>query len=85
MAKDKITINGSEYLAHVLKIGSVAQFYKLDDGKLGVAQLKNKQWIMTAVEDKDQQVVISKLFEGFRKQIRTGEYHLPSFVLKRSK
>jgi hypothetical protein len=85
LARDKITIGKSEYLAQVLKIGSIAQFYKRDDGQVGYAKFENDQWSMTSVSDADQVTAINNLYEGLRKQIRTGEYSLPSFVLKRTK
>lgn len=73
-----ISVDGQEHLADVVRIGSVALFFKTNDGTVGHALPSSGGYQYQAVSDADAKKQILNLFDSFRKQIRAGYFELPN-------
>lgn len=77
-----ITVEGQEHLADVVRIGSVALFFKTNDGAVGYATASGKGYQLNVVSNPDSKKQILGLFDSFRKQIRAGYFELPNAISK---
>jgi hypothetical protein len=77
-----ITVEGQEHLADVIRIGSVALFFKTNDGAVGYATAGASGYQFNVESDPDSKKQILALFESFRKQIRAGYFELPNAISK---
>lgn len=77
--RQTLVIDGHENLVSVAKLGMVAMFYKTADNKYGFTR-KNAQGGFDFVPLKDKESVeqVATLFDGLKKQIRTGQYNIPN-------
>jgi hypothetical protein len=73
-----ISVDGQEHLADVVRIGSVALFFKTSDGTVGHVLPSSGGYHYQVVADADGKKQILNLFENFRKQIRAGYFELPN-------
>jgi hypothetical protein len=73
-----ITLDGQEHLADVVRIGSVALFFKTSDGEVGYAVPQGAGHSYQLAGDPQAKKQIVELFENFRKQIRAGYFELPN-------
>ena len=78
--KQTITIDGTERLAEVARLGTVAMFYKLPDDSVGFVDKDANGWYYKEVIAKEQQKQVLALFDSFRKQIRAGYFTLPNAI-----
>jgi small-conductance mechanosensitive channel len=78
--KQTITIDGTERLAEVARLGTVAMFYKLPDDSVGFVDKDANGWYYKEVIEKEQQKQVLALFDSFRKQIRAGYFTLPNAI-----
>jgi Protein of unknown function (DUF3450) len=76
-----VSVDGREHLADVVRIGTVALFFKTNDGTVGHATYVDGRYQYQVVGDADAQKQILSLFENFRKQIRAGYFELPNGLL----
>ena len=74
-----IKVEGKEELADLARIGLVALYIRLNDGRVGYAQQgTDATWNYTLVQSPDQSDQIHALFDAFKKNIRVGLFTLPS-------
>lgn len=79
--RQMITLDGAEHIVSVSKIGMAAMFYKTTDNKVGFARKKNDgAYEFVAISDKAQVENVLILFDGLKKQIRTGRYDIPNIL-----
>ncbi len=79
--RQMITLDGSEHIVSVAKIGMAAMFYKTTDNKVGFARKKDDDaYEFVAITDKAQVESVLILFDGLKKQIRTGHYNVPNIL-----
>lgn len=78
--KDTVMINGKPYIVDVAKVGMMGMFFKTGDGRYGVVKKSGQGYTVTMLERSEDKENIDKLFDSFKKQIRTGYFILPSFV-----
>ncbi|PKM09840.1 MAG: hypothetical protein CVV15_07675, partial [Gammaproteobacteria bacterium HGW-Gammaproteobacteria-5] len=64
-------------LAEVAKIGSMALYFRTQDGRVGLAQLSADGWQFVPVSKRDDIARINTLYDALKKQIRQGWFELP--------
>lgn len=76
-----ITLDEKEMLAEVARIGMTFMYTRTEGGTISQA-MKNEdgRWFFTTFTQPDEQKMVHKLFESFRKQIRVGYFELPGKV-----
>jgi hypothetical protein len=72
-----IQLGSERVLADVAKLGSMALYFRAQDGRLGQAQRSGANWAFVEVTDKADSQRIRALFDALGKQIRTGYFELP--------
>jgi hypothetical protein len=77
IAKESIEISGEQYLAEVLKVGSIAMFFSLENGEYGQAEKSPKGWTYSYLKSQTEISAVQKLFDGIRKQVKSAEYDIP--------
>ncbi|MCB0421085.1 MAG: DUF3450 family protein [Bdellovibrionales bacterium] len=78
ISKEKISVEGEEYLAEVAKLGSTSLFFRLDDGRYGRAIRSDKSWTFSFFQQDNQIRAAKNLFGGLKKQIKSAEYIIPN-------
>ena len=78
LSKEQIVIDGKTYLAEIVKLGTVALFFRLENGTLGQAVLQDNEWKFVPFSKKQDVLATQRLFLGFKKQIKVGEYLIPT-------
>jgi hypothetical protein len=74
-----VNVEGQEHLADVVRIGSVALFFKTSDGSVGHAvRSEDGRYKYEVVSDAEGKKQVLTLFDNFRKQIRAGYFELPN-------
>lgn len=77
--RQTLNIHGEEKLVSVAKLGMVAMFYKTADNKYGFSKKsQDGTFSFIAIQEKDQVERVAALFDGLKKQIRTGQYDIPN-------
>lgn len=77
---DTIEIDGKKSLVKVLRIGTIAMFFKNSEDHYGVLRKQNGQWSKQTLSDEVQIAQIEKLFDSFNKNIRNGIFTIPNFL-----
>jgi len=72
-----IQIGNERVLAEVAKVGTLALYYKTQDGRVGRAERAGEGWRFVPVSDGADIKRIDTLFDAYRKQIRQGFFELP--------
>jgi hypothetical protein len=76
-----VSVDGQEHLADVVRIGSIALFFKTSDGSVGHAvRSEDGRYKYDVVSDAEGKKQVLTLFDNFRKQIRAGYFELPNAV-----
>jgi hypothetical protein len=75
-----IEVDGQEHLADVVRIGSVALFFKTNQGAVGYAVPNANGYQYQAESNAEARKRIASLFDSFRKQIRAGYFELPNAI-----
>jgi len=81
MYRQTITVGGEETLADVIRIGMVMMYYRTADGGYGHVAREGSGWTYQEVTGKKAVERVEKLFESFRKQIRSGYFELPPAIV----
>lgn len=72
-----IALGDERVLAEVAKIGSMALYFRTQDGRVGQAQRGADGWHFAAVTERDDVARINALYDALKKQIRQGWFELP--------
>ncbi|PKM15999.1 MAG: hypothetical protein CVV12_05350 [Gammaproteobacteria bacterium HGW-Gammaproteobacteria-2] len=72
-----IALGDERVLAEVAKIGSMALYFRTQDGRVGLAQLGTDGWQFVPVSERDDIARINTLYDALKKQIRQGWFELP--------
>jgi hypothetical protein len=72
-----ISLGGERVLAEVAKVGTMALYFRTQDGRLGQARRDGQAWDFVPIEDPAGQQQVAALFDALRKQIRQGFFELP--------
>lgn len=75
--RQTISVDGSELLVEVAKIGMLYLYYKTSQDQYGRAMHGEQGWIFESVSSNKNQSQLSELFESFKKQIRVGLFEIP--------
>lgn len=73
-----IPLDGAEVLADVAKVGSMMLFFRLSDGRVGMAKANAAAWRFEVLTDPADQKRVLAYFEALGKQIRQGWFELPN-------
>lgn len=73
-----ITLRGEEVLAEVLRVGMVMMFFRAPSGQMGAATRRQDGWEMRPFAGEADGQRVADLFDGFKKQLRTGFYEIPN-------
>ncbi len=77
--RQTLVIDGEENLVSVAKLGMVAMFYQTADNRFGFTRKeKDGSYSYIPLKDKKQVEQVSNLFDGLKKQIRSGQYNIPN-------
>lgn len=78
--RQTVTLDGTDNLADVVRIGMVGLFYRTSDGEYGYATRDGGQgtWRFQSLSGKQNVAMVENLFESFRKQIRVGYFEIPA-------
>ncbi len=77
--RQTLVIDGDENLVSVAKLGMVTLFYKTSDNRYGFTRKNNKgSFDYIPLKKKEDIEKVAKLFDGLKKQIRTGQYDIPN-------
>ncbi len=79
---DMVTIDGSQRLVKVLRIGKIAMFYKASDDHYGVMKMKMGKWKQEILDDKADTARLNKLFDSYNKNIQNGQFVVPNILPK---
>ncbi|MCK7592526.1 DUF3450 family protein [Pseudomarimonas salicorniae] len=74
-------VGGERVLAEVVKVGSMALYFRTPDGRFGQAVRGGNGWQFVVAEPADAQRQIADLFEAQRKQIKQGLFTLPQLAV----
>ncbi|MGQ0800517.1 MAG: DUF3450 family protein [Pseudomarimonas sp.] len=77
MHSQTIALGSERVLADVAKLGSMALYFRTQDGRLGQAQRAASGWSFVEATDKDTKLRIAAVFDALGKQIRSGYFELP--------
>ncbi len=77
MHPQTIALGNERVLADVAKLGSMALYFRTQDGRLGQAQRTAAGWSFVEATEKDTQLRIAAVFDALGKQIRSGFFELP--------
>jgi len=72
-----IALGDERVLAEVAKIGSMALYFRTQDGRVGQAQRGSDGWHFVAIDKRDDIVRVNALYDALKKQIRQGWFELP--------
>lgn len=72
-----IALGEERVLADVAKLGSMALYFRTDDGRVGLAQREAMAWRFVPLQDEVAQAQVLALFDSLGKQIRQGYFELP--------
>lgn len=75
-----IEIGTERVLADVAKIGTMALFFRTQDGRVGRAAVSEGRWAFQPEQDESARLLIVALFESLDKQIRQGYFELPMAI-----
>lgn len=75
--RQPIPLDGTEVLAEVARLGSVAMFWRAPDGRVGMVVRTAQGWSWTPIPDRSGTIAVESLFDALRKGIRTGWFELP--------
>ncbi len=78
MFQQTIELDGTERLADVVRVGMVMLFFRTLEGDVGHALLTADGWRFVRVDGAAGRKQVRGLFDSFKKQIRTGLFHLPN-------
>lgn len=78
MQRQTLTIDGSEQLVDVVRIGMVMLFFKTGDGRVGHMVREGSIWTARTLHDAEDRKRVLHLFDSFKKQIRTGFFEIPN-------
>ena len=73
-----IPLDGADVLADVAKVGSMMLFFRLSDGRVGVARPSGASWRFETLTDPADQKRVLAYFDALGKQIRQGWFELPN-------
>ncbi|MCF8060774.1 MAG: DUF3450 domain-containing protein [Bacteriovoracaceae bacterium] len=77
--RQTLVIDGEENLVSVAKLGMVTLFYKTSDNRYGFTRKNEKgSFDYIPLKNKNEVEKVAKLFDGLKKQIRTGQYDIPN-------
>lgn len=77
LAKQTIEIDGKQVLAEVAKTGMMNLYFRTDSGEVGQAVRQQAGWQFVSTSNKMERQAIFKLFENYKKQIRSGLFQVP--------
>lgn len=79
---ETLDINGVPTLARVLRLGKVAMFYTLEEGKYGLVrqELVSGSWQHEEISAADDVALLDQLFDAYAKNIRTGLFVVPNLL-----
>jgi hypothetical protein len=72
-----LQLGNERVLAEVAKLGSMALYFRTQDGRLGQAQRTGAEWRFVEATEKADTQRIAALFDALGKQIRSGYFELP--------
>jgi hypothetical protein len=72
-----VRVGETESLADVARVGMIALFYLTADGSVGSARKNGDVWQFVPISASDDEKLVSKLFDSFRKGVRVGSFVLP--------
>jgi hypothetical protein len=77
--RQTLVIDGDEKLVSVAKLGMVAMFFKTSDNHYGFSKKnENGSYDFIPLKKKEGVEQVATLFDGLKKQIRTGLYTIPN-------
>lgn len=76
-----IALGEERVLAEVAKLGTMALYFKTEDGRVGQAQRSAEGWHFKLTENETAQAQVLALFDSLGKQIRQGYFELPLAAL----
>lgn len=78
MHRQTLTVDGSEQLVDVVRVGMVMLFFKTGDGRVGHMVREGSSWTARTLHDTEDRKRVLHLFDSFKKQIRTGFFEIPN-------
>lgn len=75
--KQVVELEGQEFLADVIRVGTVWLYLRTPDGRYGQIVRGPEGWRAQAFTDPKEAAGVALLFESFEKQIRVGHFELP--------
>jgi hypothetical protein len=79
--RQAVTVDGSEQLVDVARIGMVMMYFRAEGARVGYAKRTSTGWTYQVVQSPEETKLIDNLFETFKKQIRVGYFELPNVGL----
>ncbi len=76
--RQNVTLDGKEYLADVVRLGTIAMYFKTSDDKMGYFSKNSTGWTLVQTVDGDSKALIANLFDSMKKKIRSGFFTIPN-------
>lgn len=80
--RQNVTLDNKEYLADVVRLGSLAMYFKTSDGKMGYFTQTDSGWTLVETVESEDKALIAHLFDSMKKQIRSGFFTIPNTFSK---
>jgi hypothetical protein len=79
--RQAIVLDGTERLADVARLGTVALYFQTSDQRSGYAVRDKGAWVYRELTDKRDRGQVGALFDAFKKQLRVGFFELPNALI----
>ncbi len=76
--RQNIVLNKKEYLANVVRLGTIMMFFKTSDGRVGYFKKVGGRYVVVEATSQEDSAHINRLFDSMKKQIRSGFFVLPN-------
>jgi seryl-tRNA synthetase len=78
--KQVLTVNGTEQLTEIAKVGMITFYFKTPDRHTGQMHRQNGEWQLSRLTDSAAVQTVDTLFNSLKKQLRVGRFELPHLV-----
>jgi hypothetical protein len=80
--RQNVTLKGKEYLADVIRLGTISMYFKTSDEKMGYFSETAKGWEIVEIVDGEKKALVNNLFDSMKKKIRSGFFTIPNTLSK---
>lgn len=76
--RQRIVLGGQEQMVEVIRLGMVLMYFRTFDERFGMAVRGASGWEYKLLDSRDDQKLVSELYEALRKNLKEGYFLLPN-------